>query len=301
MGCQVCQSIDPAPNKWKQGDLSVNNVWERLGMDITEYRGSSFLTIIDCGPSRFAIWRPLRMKTGAAVVAQLRSVFLERGAPAEILLDNDPAFRGRQFQALAAEWGVELRFRCAYVPSGNGVAERVHRSVKTIAARKGCSIAEAVFLYNASPQDNKTNMSTPSNQIHRYELRTKPLDDDETELRVCLDGPDPSRSFEVGDAVWVRPPGARCHTRYGRGVVTRRISEQAVEVDGMARHVRDLRHRLSEEMESDSTPELEDDTPLLVALPASAAPQNTGGAEGDVAPQLRRSERLQNRARETQL
>ena len=68
------------------------NVWERLGMDFTEYHGQSFLTIIDCGPSRFAVWRPLRLKTSAAVVAELQIVFLERGAPSELLLDIDPVF-----------------------------------------------------------------------------------------------------------------------------------------------------------------------------------------------------------------
>ena len=47
--CETCQSIDPAPVRWK-----------RLAMDLTHHNGENFLTIIDCGPSRFAIWRPLR-------------------------------------------------------------------------------------------------------------------------------------------------------------------------------------------------------------------------------------------------
>ena len=300
--CQVCQSIDPAPIKWKKGGLSVQNVWQRLGIDITEYHGRPFLTIIDCGPSRFAIWRQLRLKTSAAVVAQLRSVFLERGAPAELLLDNDTAFRSRQFEAFAAEWHVELKFRCAYVPSGNGIAERVHRTVKTIAARTGCDIAAAVYLYNASPQDNKTDESTPANQLYRYNARAKLLESSDGERMglpfVCS----PRRgSFHVGDAVWVRPPGARCHTRYDEGVVTRRVSDQTVEVDGMPRHVRDLRHRSSDEPLFEPAAEEGDDGPLLVSLSAPSPHQDEDRAGEDEPPQLRRSERLRNKARESQV
>ena len=49
--------------------------------------------------------------------------------------------------------------------------------------------------------------------------------------------------YWVGDAVWVKPPHGRCDTRYGTGEVTGVISQHAVEVDGVPRHVRDLRGR----------------------------------------------------------
>ena len=41
--------------------------------------------------------------------------------------------------------------------------------------------------------------------------------------------------------MWVKPPEARCHTKYKLGTVTKVISEQTMAVDGMPRHVRDLR------------------------------------------------------------
>ena len=39
------------------------------------------------------------------------------------------------------------------------------------------------------------------------------------------------------------PHDVRCTGRYKRGVVTRILSDQAVEVDGFPRHVRELRHQ----------------------------------------------------------
>ena len=57
--CQTCQSIDPASVKWRKGKLGVGSTWSRLTMDMTHYGSQHFLTLIDCGPSRFTVWWPL--------------------------------------------------------------------------------------------------------------------------------------------------------------------------------------------------------------------------------------------------
>jgi len=122
--CQVCQSIDPAPVQWTPGELGVDSTWYRVGMDITHFEGHHYLSLTDCGPSRFALWRQLRRQDSAAVVQQLEAVFFERGAPSELLTDNDTAFRSRTFRQFLERWGVRAYFRCAHVPSGNGIVER---------------------------------------------------------------------------------------------------------------------------------------------------------------------------------
>ena len=47
--CQVCQSIDPAPVKWARGELNVDEIWRRVGMDVTHVNGYHYLIVIDCG------------------------------------------------------------------------------------------------------------------------------------------------------------------------------------------------------------------------------------------------------------
>uniref|UniRef100_A0A5S6QKJ0 Integrase catalytic domain-containing protein n=1 Tax=Trichuris muris TaxID=70415 RepID=A0A5S6QKJ0_TRIMR len=91
--CDICRSVDPAPVKWRHGNLSVERVWQRVSMDIIHFRGRIYLTLIDCGASRYAIWRSLKCHSSAAVGEQLESIFCERGAPEELLTDNDTAFR----------------------------------------------------------------------------------------------------------------------------------------------------------------------------------------------------------------
>ena len=175
-------------------------------MDITDYGSQHFLTLIDCGPTRFTIWRPLVRQDSSNVIH---------------------------------EWGIRLRHQCAYVPSGNGIAERCHRSVKRIAARKACTITEAVYRYNAIPKDAVTTVSAPANAIHCYRVRIKGIDAHLPDWRGTR-GP-----YELGDTVWVKPPNSRCTTSFRRGWIPGIVSEQAVLVDGTPRHVRDARPALN--------------------------------------------------------
>ena len=68
--------------------MEVGDNWYRLGMDITHYSGNGFLTLTDCGLTCFTVWRQLSCQDVSAIVQELKSIFFERGAPAEILSDN---------------------------------------------------------------------------------------------------------------------------------------------------------------------------------------------------------------------
>ena len=109
------------------GAIEIDEIWHRVGMDVTHVNGGHYLTLIDCGPTRFAVWRRMQRQDTASVIQQLESVFFERGAPVELLTDNDPAFRSGAFTQFAERWALRVRFRCAYVASGSGITERCHR------------------------------------------------------------------------------------------------------------------------------------------------------------------------------
>ena len=146
-------------------------------MDIAHHNGEHFLTLIDCGPSRFAVWWPLHQQDATGVIRQLESVFLERAPPrTEILADNGTAFTSEQFRKFADSWGIHLWFRCAYMPSGNGIIGRNHRTVKTIAARKDCTVSEAVYWYNVTPKDDVSSSTAPATALHRYHVRVKGIE-----------------------------------------------------------------------------------------------------------------------------
>ena len=99
-------------------------------------------------------------------------------------------------------------YQSAYVLEGNGIAEQCHRTVKQIAARLHCLIAEAVYWYNATPKDNETLSCVPANGIYKYEQHVKGLDP-----KLSLPE-DKSNVYQIREPVWVKPLDCRCTTRF---------------------------------------------------------------------------------------
>ncbi|KAI0990278.1 hypothetical protein GJ496_004345 [Pomphorhynchus laevis] len=59
--CIKCQSIDPTPIHWSEGELGVDVNWKRLAIYVTHYKGQDYLSIIDARPSLFTIWKELKL------------------------------------------------------------------------------------------------------------------------------------------------------------------------------------------------------------------------------------------------
>lgn len=250
--CEKCRSIDPAPVRWEKGCLSVETNWSRLACDVTHYEGKLFLTVIDSGPSRFAIWKPMVDERLPTVINTLIGVFREMGPPSEILLDNSRTFKSDQLVAACNEWGTNVLYRAAYRPSGNGIIERNHRTIKRIAARTGKSPLTAVFWYNFLPLDGLDASTAPHRRLFRRQWRNPLL------LARSLSTRSHSHGFIEGDEVFVKPPDARCTTPWSRGVVTA-VTDGAVEVNGVHRHIADIRRvRLEPEDSEDEDGETSD-------------------------------------------
>ena len=60
-------------------------------------------------------------------------------------MDNDTSFRSSLFQAMFRKWDIKSHYRNAYRASGNGIVERIHRSMERVAARCKCSIEMAAY------------------------------------------------------------------------------------------------------------------------------------------------------------
>ncbi|XP_067931172.1 uncharacterized protein [Watersipora subatra] len=238
--CQVCKRVDPPPVKWEKGSLIVEDNWWRLATDITHYNGTAYLTVVDCGPSRFAIWRRLRNETSEAVVAELDQLFRERGSPVQLPSDNGPCYRSNKFSAFAKKWNLQHLFSCAHKASGNGIVERNHRTIKRMLARTGRSVQGMLYWYNHSPNFAKVE---PAESLFNYQLRSLP-DTATNSLRHAKTQLNP---FKPGDIVYVKPVKSKCTTIWPTCRITALLSNTAAKVDEIPRHIADLRlcHRIS--------------------------------------------------------
>lgn len=233
-GCIQCQSIDPAPAKHEIGELSVSHDWQRLAIDVTHFHCKLFLSIVDCGPGRFAIWKALSSESATEISNKVEEIFFERGPVNTLLMDNSLTFHSACLVELCDRWNVQRIYRTAHRASGNGIVERHHRTIKRMAERSRSSPIEAVFWYNLAPKKGIDKNTVPSKAIYTYDWRhpdvVVPIEKFEENLKV-----------KVGEEVWVKPPNIRCTSRWQRGRVTKINSNNNVEINGMPRHILDVR------------------------------------------------------------
>ena len=235
--CSECKSIDPAPVRWEAGSLGVDETWSRLSADIVHVKGVPYLSIVDCGPGRYAVWRRLDSERAASVITALEGVFRERGAPCELLTDNGPCFRSAELVPMLSKWGICHLFSSVDRGSCNGIVERHHRTLKRMCARTKKSPQEMLVWYNNSPNDRGI---VPSQSVFKYPHRLPGFGVDvESIERVGEESA--SHTYAIGDEVYVRPRDARCTTVWPVRTVTGVGTGVVVEVNGRPRHIRDVR------------------------------------------------------------
>ena len=113
--------------------------------------------------------------------------------------------------------------------------ERNHRTVKRSWARSGGQIEDAVFWHNSTPNESGV---VPFEALRVNGVRLPQQRQSRDADNVDIVGNNP---YQPGDRVYVKPPGARCTTPWVVRVVDSVVSNVAVVVDGVQRHIRDVR------------------------------------------------------------
>jgi len=248
--CDECCRVDPAVKfRWDKGKIGGNELWQKVASDITHVLGVPYLTVIDTY-SGFTVWRKLKNESLNEVKMHLAQIFSDFGPPHSFLSDNGTIYRARGMVELMEQWNVKHEYSSAYRPQGNGIIERVHRSIKRTVGRTGRSVEEATFWYNnttgihkAVPYEmmfgyssRKPGVSSERKLIDRAKMVDKI---DEDAYKSCERNP-----FIVGDRVYLKPHTKKCDEGWsGPHVVTRVHSSVSCEIndDGVRRHVSFLR------------------------------------------------------------
>ena len=145
-----------------------------------------------------------------------------------MLTRNDTAFGSILFKNFLDEWGARHRFRCVQVPSGNGIIELCHWTVKRITTRKQCSGTTSL-----------QRMAYPHYSTSQYEL-SLPHTVERNDGMSALAPDQRQIIFNTVDWEWLKVPNGRCTTKYEIRRVTGVTNVQNVLIDGMQRYVKDL-------------------------------------------------------------
>ena len=137
--CVTCQIMNtkPTPKTSPIKTTTPDHPWTTLQGDLIgpmpkTLRGNVYiLTVIDCF-SRWVELRPLKNKSTEAVGNGLLDVFMVRGPPLNLQLDNDAALKSQVMVDYLADMGIFKGNICPYQPTSNGQVESANKRVKRL-------------------------------------------------------------------------------------------------------------------------------------------------------------------------
>ena len=162
----------------------------------------------------------------------LASIFHEFGYPKELLMDNFLSFKSSEVRTFLSRCGIWPRYRCANRPSGNGIIERMHRTIKRMASRTNKEVTDVIYWYNISPREGQRTDSVPYVRMFGREPCIKHEKQSESDVR---------NGFLKNDRVYVKPAVPSLQEQWWEGVVTRDGKGVVVEVNNVNRHIADVR------------------------------------------------------------
>ena len=94
--------------------------------------------------------------------------------------------------------------------------------------------------------------------LHRYHVRIKGV-----EVNPFPEPEVTRGKYGKGDVVWVKNPRGKCTTKYSTGRVIEVLSPQSMKIDGVLRHVKDLRPVIQTQLLSSDESDSEDSERLI--------------------------------------
>ena len=137
--CKTMDKSMPKPMYMQEREV-VTVPSERVAIDLvgpfpTARGGYQYLlTCIDLA-TRWPEAVPVRKTTSRIIIEQLSNIFSRCGFPTTVASDNGPQFVSKSFQKWLTDKGIRHVKASPYHPQGNGVVERLHRTLNGVIAK----------------------------------------------------------------------------------------------------------------------------------------------------------------------
>ena len=165
--CQTCKEQLPDKREPLMASPLPDKAWERVGSDLFEYKGKTYLLMIDYY-SRWIEVRPLKRLDTKGTTDAMSSIFAVHGVPDIVVSDNGPQYASKEFKAFATNYGFTHVTSSPMYPQSNGEAERAVRTVKNI-LKKNDDPYMGLMAYRSTPLQNG---ASPCQLLMGREIRT---------------------------------------------------------------------------------------------------------------------------------
>ena len=151
--CHICATY--ARNKPREPLLQhemPTRPWSKVGGDILDFRGRSYLALVDYF-SKYPELIRLTSITASAVIDALKPIFARHGIPDVFFSDNMP-FSSARFLDFAQSWGFSVDTSSPTYPRSNGQSERTVQTTKAMlrkAIAEGKDLNLALLEYRNTP------------------------------------------------------------------------------------------------------------------------------------------------------
>ena len=140
--CDKCQRTDKTAPKHNTMQLrEVTTIpFEQVSIDLvgpfpTAVGGFRYLLTCIDSATRWPEAIPIRSITAKTIITQLTNIFSRCGFPTALTSDNGSQFTGKAFQTWLKHHGIKHIRSSPYHPQGNGVVERLHRTLNSMVTK----------------------------------------------------------------------------------------------------------------------------------------------------------------------
>ena len=130
--CEICNAHKKHQQKEPLHPHTVpQRPWSKVGADLFEVDGRNYLLLVDYYSGFFEL-DYLSDTTSKSVISKIKSQIARYGIFEDLISDNGPQFKSREFEDFALKYGFRHTTSSPGYPKSNGMAERAVQTAKSI-------------------------------------------------------------------------------------------------------------------------------------------------------------------------
>ena len=134
--CPECVKTISVPTKPLLQSPLPKHPWEKVVSDLFEFKGTSYLLVVDYFSRFIEVQNLPQLRTSSAVITALKAIFSHHGVPSVVVSDNGSQYTSEEMKNFATTYGFSQSTSSPHYPRSNGLAKRSVRTVSQFSVNK---------------------------------------------------------------------------------------------------------------------------------------------------------------------